>query len=41
MEKANSSATMDGEIRQLQQALASRGLLVTTGPLLNAFPRSQ
>jgi hypothetical protein len=32
---------LDGEIRQLQQALASRGLLVTTGPLLNAFPRSQ
>ena len=41
MEKANSSATMDSEIRQLQQALASRGLLVTTSPLLNAFPRSQ
>lgn len=41
MKKANSSATMDSEIRQLQQALASRGLLVTTSPLLNASPRSQ
>ena len=41
MEKANSSTTMDSEIRQLQQALASRGLLVTTSPLINVFPRSQ
>jgi hypothetical protein len=29
MEKANSSATADIAVRQLKQALASRGLLVT------------
>jgi hypothetical protein len=32
MEKANSSATADIAIRQLKQALASRGLLVTAQP---------
>ncbi len=32
MEKANSSATTDHAIRQLQEALASRGLLVMTSP---------
>jgi hypothetical protein len=32
MEKVNSSATMDSEIQQLHEALASRGLLVTTSP---------
>jgi hypothetical protein len=32
MEKANSSATTDGAIRQLQQAFTSRGLLVMTRP---------
>lgn len=32
MEKVNSSATVDSEIQQLQEALASRGLLVMTSP---------
>jgi len=32
MEQARSSATADSAIRQLQQALASRGLLVMTSP---------
>ena len=32
MEKVNSSATTDSAIRQMQQALSSRGLLVTTSP---------
>ena len=32
MKKANSSATTDSAIRQLQQVLASRGLLVMTSP---------
>ena len=32
MDKANSSATADSAIRQLQQELASRGLLVMTSP---------
>jgi hypothetical protein len=32
MEHARSSATADSAIRQLQQALALRGLLVTTSP---------
>jgi len=41
MEKVNSSVTTDSAIRQLQQALASRGMLVTTSPLLDAFPRSE
>jgi hypothetical protein len=35
MEKANSSATADIAIRQLKQALASRGMLVTANPLLS------
>jgi hypothetical protein len=34
LEKANSFATMDDAIGQLQQALASRGLLVTTSPIV-------
>jgi hypothetical protein len=33
MEKANSTATGDDAIRQLKQALASRGMLVTASPL--------
>jgi hypothetical protein len=33
MERANSSATADSAIRQLKQALAGRGLLVTANPL--------
>jgi hypothetical protein len=41
MERANSSATTGIVIRQLKQALASRGMLLTTSPLLNALPRSQ
>ena len=32
MEKANSTATADGAIGQLQQALSSRGLLGLTSP---------
>ena len=32
MEQARSSATADSAIRQLQQALASRGLLVMASP---------
>jgi hypothetical protein len=32
MEKANSIATADGAIGQLQQALSSRGLLGLTSP---------
>jgi hypothetical protein len=32
MEQARSSATTDSAIRQLQQLLASRGLLVMTSP---------
>ena len=38
MEKANSSATADIAIRQLQQALACRGMLVTAVPLSNDSP---
>jgi hypothetical protein len=38
MEKANSSATGDIAIRQLKQALASRGMLVTASPLGDAPP---
>jgi hypothetical protein len=41
LEKANSSATADIAIRQLKQALASRGMLVTASPLLPAVPRAQ
>jgi hypothetical protein len=41
LEKANSFATTDSAIRQLKQALASRGMLVTTTPSLNGSPRSQ
>jgi len=33
IEQANSSATEDSAIRELKQALASRGMLVTTSPL--------
>jgi hypothetical protein len=33
MEQANSSATADSAIRELKQALACRGMLVTTSPL--------
>jgi hypothetical protein len=33
MEKVNSSETTDSGIQQFKQALASRGLLVTTSPL--------
>jgi hypothetical protein len=33
MEKVNSSATTTSAIGQFKQSLASRGLLVTTGPL--------
>jgi hypothetical protein len=32
MERVNSSATMNSAVLQLKQALASRGLLVTTSP---------
>ena len=32
MEQANSSATADSAIRELKQALARRGMLVTTSP---------
>jgi hypothetical protein len=38
MEKINRFEAMDSAIRQLQQALASRGLLVMISPLLNALP---
>jgi hypothetical protein len=38
MGKVNSFAATDSAIRQLQQALASRGLLVMISPLLNALP---
>jgi hypothetical protein len=33
IEQANSSATADSAIRELRQALACRGMLVTTSPL--------
>jgi hypothetical protein len=33
MEQANSSVTEDSAIRELKQALACRGMLVTTSPL--------
>ena len=32
LKKANSVTTMDNAIRELQQALASHGLLITTSP---------
>jgi hypothetical protein len=35
MEKANSSATADSAIRQLKQALASRGMLIAASPQSN------
>lgn len=38
MGTANSFAATDSAILRLQQALASRGLLVMTSPLLNAVP---
>jgi hypothetical protein len=40
LERANSSATADIAIRQLKQALAYRGMLVTVSPLLNDFPQT-
>jgi hypothetical protein len=40
MEKANSSATADVAIRQLKQALASRGMLVTAAAVLDDLPRA-
>jgi hypothetical protein len=40
MEKANSSATADIAIRQLKQALACRGMLVTATPLLDSLSRA-
>jgi hypothetical protein len=39
MEKANSSATADIAIRQLKQALASRGMLVAASPPLDDSSR--
>jgi hypothetical protein len=40
MEKANSSATADVAIRQLKQALASRGMLVTATAALDDQQRA-
>ena len=40
MEKANSSATADIAVRQLKQALASRGMLVTASPPLGDLLRT-
>jgi hypothetical protein len=39
MERANSSATADSALRQLKQALASRGMLVTASPQPDELPR--
>jgi hypothetical protein len=38
LEQANSSATADSAVRQLKQALASRGMLVTATPSHGATP---
>jgi hypothetical protein len=40
LEKANSSATADIAVRQLKQALACRGMLITASPQLPAAPRA-
>jgi hypothetical protein len=40
MEKANSSATADIAIKQLKQALACRGMLVTATPQLDGLSRA-
>jgi hypothetical protein len=40
MEKANSSATADIAVRQLKEALASRGMLVTVSPPLSDLRRA-
>jgi hypothetical protein len=40
IEKVNSSATAESAIRQLKQALACRGMLVTASALLTGSPRS-
>jgi hypothetical protein len=41
LETANSSATADIAVRQLKQALASRGMLITATPMPPAAPRVQ
>jgi len=41
LEKANSFATTDNAIRQLKLTLASRGMLVTPSPLVDAVPEPQ
>jgi hypothetical protein len=41
LETANSSATADIAVRQLKQALASRGMLITASPMPPATPRVQ
>jgi hypothetical protein len=41
LEKANSSATADIAIRQLKQALAHRGMLLSASPPPSAVLRSQ
>jgi hypothetical protein len=41
LETANSSATADIAVRQLKQALASRGMLITASPTPAAAPRAQ
>jgi hypothetical protein len=41
LEKANSSATADIAVRQLKQALAHRGMLISATPLLSSAPLSR
>ena len=41
IEKVNSSATADSAIRQLKQALACRGMLVTASPSHEGAPRDE
>jgi hypothetical protein len=41
IEKVNSAATADSAIRQLKQALASRGMLVTARPSHQGVPRGE
>lgn len=41
IEKVNSAATADSAIRQLKQALACRGMLVTATPSHEGAPRGE
>ncbi|HJY16474.1 MAG TPA: hypothetical protein VJ353_02495 [Xanthobacteraceae bacterium] len=41
IEKVNSSVTADSAIRQLKQALACRGMLVTASPSHEGAPRDE